>query len=345
MDDIVVLGSGRQHSSLDSYSYEFSEASGYPRVMLILDKGQLKSKYQGEPKVYTGEFPSYAGNGWAYNIRFGGRIFRELKEQLKNSVVHYTTFGLPILSENQKDIATIHDLFFLHEGDEAYRKFFNVSKRFLDRFRKFNHIIAPSKHVKKELEQYGFEGSISVIYISIPDEIRYTGGKASLRNKLHLPEDKKLILSVSSSLKRKNLEVVKQAMEKLGDEYRLVRVGPPLGNSINFASLSSSQLSELYNACDAMLFPTLGEGFGKPVIEAFRAGLPVIASNIEVMQEVADDAAVLVDPDVKGCVTGVKECLNDSETYMKRGFERAEMFTKDKFTKNVNNYYESILNS
>lgn len=343
MDRLVILGSGKQNSSLDSYSYEFSEASGYPRIMLILDKDQLNSAYKGDTTVFNGDFPRYAGNGWAYNIRFGSRVFRDLKEQLKSSIVHYTTFGLPILSSDPRDIATIHDLFFLHEGDEAYRKFFNVSKGFLERFKKFENVVAPSEHIKKELLEFGFEGKISVIYIAIPEGIQHTGNKVELRRKLNLPLDKKLILSVSSALKRKNLGVVRETMEALGDDYRLVRVGPPVGNSINLSSLSSEQLSDIYNACDAFFFPTLGEGFGKPVIEAFKAGIPVVASNIDVMKEVAGNAAVLVDPDVKGCISGIKECINGRDSYIKRGFERAELFSKEKFRANVTEYYNSIL--
>lgn len=343
MDNLVILGSGRENSSLDSYSYEFSEASGFYRIMLLLDRNQLNSNYRGNPAVYKGKFPKYAGAGWAYNIKFGRHVFKDLEKLVGNSVIHYTTFGLPILSSNPRDIVTIHDLFFLNENDESYRKNFNVSKKFVERFKKFNNIVAPSYYVKKELENFGFNGDISVIYIPVPDEIQHLKDKAGLRKKLNLPENKKLVLSVSSNLKRKNLPVIEKTMELLGNDFRLVRVGPPIRDSINFNSLSSEELSEVYNACDVLLFPTLMEGFGKPVIEAFKAGTPVVASNIEVMEEVAGDAALLVNPDARSCARGIKDVLDDYEFFIKKGFERAEFYSKEKFRNNVRQYYGAVL--
>ncbi|MBT7311180.1 glycosyltransferase family 4 protein, partial [bacterium] len=60
---------------------------------------------------------------------------------------------------------------------------------------------------------------------------------------------------------------------------------------------SQDKLIELYNSSSALLFPSLHEGFGFPILEAMASNLPVITSDRGAMKEVAGGAALLVDPD------------------------------------------------
>jgi len=60
--------------------------------------------------------------------------------------------------------------------------------------------------------------------------------------------------------------------------------------------VSDDTLAALYNGASVVLFPTLYEGFGLPVLEAFHCGAPVVTSNVSSLPEVAGDAALLVDP-------------------------------------------------
>ena len=61
--------------------------------------------------------------------------------------------------------------------------------------------------------------------------------------------------------------------------------------------MTDEQLVELYRGADCLLFPSLYEGFGFPVLEAMACGTPVVCANRTSLPEVAGDAAVLVDPD------------------------------------------------
>lgn len=342
MELVTIVGSGRQHSSLDAYSYEFSQASGFKRIMLRLDKNQLTSSYSGNLEVYDGLFVRGMGSGWAFNVQFGKYVFRKLRDKISESVVHYTTFGLPLLTQSYRDIVTIHDLFFLKKGDEAYGGVLNISEHFLKRFINFNNIVAPSYCVKNELEAYGFTGNIKVIYMPAPEGLIYMENKSYARSSLNLPESKKLILSISSNLKRKNLRTVVETMRMLGEEYHLVRVGSPVDGATNYANVSVDTLNRLYNACDVMLFPTLDEGYGKPVVEAFSTGLPVVASNIPIMREIANNSALLVDPTPKSCAEGVFEAIQNEDKLRKMGFERAKLFTREKFVSDVKSLYNSV---
>ncbi len=79
--------------------------------------------------------------------------------------------------------------------------------------------------------------------------------------------------------------------------------GPALAESVRAArrilrlpNASRAELDALYAQCDAFVFPSLYEGFGLPVLEAMRAGVPVITTNVSSLPEIAGDAALLVEP-------------------------------------------------
>lgn len=339
---ITVLGTGRRYSSLDSYAEEFSIAGHVPRIVLRLSKNQLSSEWENGTEIYNGFLKMPLTDGWAFNIMAGGLAFKSLKKRLAEGIVHYTTFGLPILTKGRDDIVTIHDLFFLDKQDEAYRGFMNISEHFLKRFRDFSNVLTPSFYIKEKLIKYGFSGEITPIYLPAQGGIKFTGSMVESRKRFKLPEDKKLVISISSNLRRKNVNTVIKTMKILGDGYRLVRVGPPLDGAFNFSSLPIADLNTLMNACDVMLFPTLDEGYGKPVVEAFAAGLPVVASRIQVMQEVAGDAAYLVTPVPHECATAVKEVISSKEEYRKMGLERSKLFSREKFAEKVSVYYDKV---
>jgi glycosyltransferase involved in cell wall biosynthesis len=100
----------------------------------------------------------------------------------------------------------------------------------------------------------------------------------------------------------------------LGDDIKLVLTGAPsdrmnelkqaahalgLGKHVRFAGfVVNAEFAALLNNCLAVIFPSLYEGFGMPVVEAMAAGCPVACSNITSLPEVAGDAALLFDPRV-----------------------------------------------
>ncbi len=136
------------------------------------------------------------------------------------------------------------------------------------------------------------------------------------------------LLMVGSSLPRKNRRLALRLLIELGDSspYSIVLAGAPLSSDdqsfINKYSLakqvhvivrpSHSLLNSLYCRAHALLFPSLSEGFGWPLIEAQACGCPVIASTTTSIPEVAGEAALYADPQDVTTFASHVQALEDS---------------------------------
>src|SRR5205807_67495 len=95
--------------------------------------------------------------------------------------------------------------------------------------------------------------------------------------------------------------------------------------------VSDAVLAGLYRDAVALCFPSLAEGFGLPVLEAMAAGLPVVASDLDVLREVAGDAAMFVPPGDVPMLRSALEQIVDDEPIQRRladaGRPRAARFS------------------
>ncbi|MEK7083620.1 MAG: glycosyltransferase family 1 protein, partial [Patescibacteria group bacterium] len=100
---------------------------------------------------------------------------------------------------------------------------------------------------------------------------------------------------------------------------------------IELGWISSEDLPYLMNAAEALVFPSLCEGFGMPILEAFACGTPVVASRGSVFQEVGGDAILSVDPlDEKDIARVIEKILADQSLRQEKirlGFERVKQFS------------------
>jgi glycosyltransferase involved in cell wall biosynthesis len=128
---------------------------------------------------------------------------------------------------------------------------------------------------------------------------------------------------------RKNLERLAQAASHAGVELRIV--GAPGWGSVESQSASfvaDEELARLYRGAAALVYPSLYEGFGLPVLEAMASGTPVVTSTGSAPAELADGAAVLVDPlDVDAIAAGIREAIVRRDELRAAGLERAKGFT------------------
>jgi len=103
----------------------------------------------------------------------------------------------------------------------------------------------------------------------------------------------------------------------------------------------------LLRNCEMLVYPSLYEGFGLPVLEGMAAGAPVITSNLSSMPEVAGDAAFLVDPNSVEAITLAIEQIIDDGTLIKRlqdaGPAQAALFTWQKMAYSTYRLYVDTL--
>lgn len=105
-----------------------------------------------------------------------------------------------------------------------------------------------------------------------------------------------------------------------------------LSDAVTFLGYTSERtLREHYSGAACLVLPSLGEGFGLPVLEAMACGTPVVAANASSLPEVVGDAALLVDPhDAVGLADAIYQVLTDRdlrEDLRHRGLRRAGLFT------------------
>jgi glycosyltransferase involved in cell wall biosynthesis len=102
----------------------------------------------------------------------------------------------------------------------------------------------------------------------------------------------------------------------------------------------------LYQNCYAMVYPSLFEGFGLPVLEAMSLGAPVISSNVTSMPEIAGDAALLVNPlddgDISSAMLNLARDSGLRASLIERGKERAKAFTWENAARIILECYRSL---
>lgn len=121
-------------------------------------------------------------------------------------------------------------------------------------------------------------------------------------------------------------------------EARIHLVGP----------VSKGDLNVLYHGAECLIHPSWHEGFGLTVLEAFGAGIPVVASNRGAIPEVAGDAAILLDPSDSPSVwaAGIQRARSqEREGLIAKGRERAKRFTWEESARIVAGVYRRILGS
>jgi len=210
-------------------------------------------------------------------------------------------------------------------------------------FRNFKNIIVPSNFTKKMLIYHGFDkNNITVIHHAVNPIFHPVQNKEKIRESLGLPKDKKIILSVSSLAPRKRPDIIKEISYNLPSDYLLVRVGEKIGKSVNFKGVDYKTLNNIYNASDVLLFPTEYEGFGRPIIEAFATELPVVTSNIEIMNEVTKGAAILCYNDAESMLRGIKEALNSKDELVEKMRIANKYYNIARFSREMSDYYSKI---
>lgn len=268
-----------------------------------------------------------------------------------------------------KTVTTIPDIAYEH-FPEAFPRRERAWMRSLirDSANRANHIITVSEHSKRDIVQtYGIpEDKVTVTYEGAGQEFR-PGDKRTAREEVarRYGITGEFVLYLGRLQARKNLTRVVEAFAKVrraGLRYKLVLAGRQdslfepvraricdlqMKNDVLLPGfLPAEDVPLFYNAAEVFLYPSLYEGFGLPVVEAMACGLPVITSQGSSLEEVAGDAALLVDPLSESSIAGaIQKILEDSALRLrlrKAGLIRSRLFNFDKTARQTMDVYESL---
>ncbi len=273
-------------------------------------------------------------------------------------------------------VSTIHDLAILKFPKNANPKIVKMHLKSFNILRKRKaHIIAVSHSTKKDIINILQIPAwrISVIHEALPVEIKQIGDHLidddakQIKHTLQL--NKPYLFFVGTREPRKNLLRIIQAWEPMKNDIQLIIAGDAgwdktsqkqknLSSSIKqllnhpqlkfLGKVTDSELAVLYSEASAFVYPSLYEGFGLPILEAFYHGAPVITSNNSSMIEVAGNAAELVNPEsVESIRLGIKNILNENlsqqQIRMQRMIIRLQMFNWDKTAEQTIEVYQKVL--
>jgi glycosyltransferase involved in cell wall biosynthesis len=153
------------------------------------------------------------------------------------------------------------------------------------------------------------------------------------------------VLAVGTLEPRKNLALVQQAARALAVPLRVVGAEGWGGVKIEgwLGRVSDDELAALYRGARCLVYPSLYEGFGLPVLEAMACGTPVVTSRGGGTEEVAGGAAVLVDPlDPAAIAAGVEDAVARRDELRAKGLERARAFSWDRVARDTWAVYERV---
>lgn len=223
-----------------------------------------------------------------------------------------------------KKVTTYHDVIPLKHPQWSKPSIVAVHKRRLRIVEKeIDIVIAVSESTKKDLLECSSipEDKIKVVYEAANKSFKpYSKEEVELFRKKHnLPDN--FLLAIGGIGGRRNLEKIKKA----ATGHQLIITGE------NLIGITFEEMPLLYNAADALVYCSLYEGFGLPILEAMQSGTPVVTSNRSSMKEIAGDAAVLVDPEDNDSIRdGVKKALGNTGDYRQKGLLRAKEFNWEK---------------
>lgn len=262
-------------------------------------------------------------------------------------VVHTSDWTEPPTRKAIK-VTTIHDLAPFKFPAETHPRIRAVHERKLEHAKhETRFYIVPSHAIKDELIEMGFkEDRIRVVYEAVSQSLMDVKPVeiTSLRTRFGIHSE--YLFAVGTS-PRKNVDRLVTAFKEVSEKIpQLVVVGEGKSTDqvIYTGRVSDEVLRALYTGASALTYPSLYEGFGLPILEAFNIGVPVVTSNVGSMKEIAGSGAVLVDPlDVSSISQGILKALSSRDQLIKKGKARAKDFSwKSTAAETIQIYEESI---
>ena len=296
--------------------------------------------------------------------------FKNVEEDISKqgiSIYHGLSNEVPDLPPTIKKVVTIHDVIF-HKLPKTFP--FIDRQMYAYKPKKACHvadaIIAVSEQTKQDLIELTKtpEEKIHVVYPTWNREYEHECNyvlKEEYFARYGLPRD--FVLYVGAISKRKNFLRLLQAMmlpenqdkhlvavSNGGDEYgaaeEFIYDKELEGRVFFLKDLPWYELPIIYHMSQGLVYPSMYEGFGLPILEALRCGKPVITSNLSSMPEVGGDACIFIDPtnveEISAAINFIYYNIDLAKEIKQKALHQIQKFNPEKMTEKMMNVYKSL---
>lgn len=281
---------------------------------------------------------------WTH-VRFAAELWRN-----RPAVTWVPAHTLPRFFPG-KSVVTVHDLGYIHfpyAHPEKERRYLDWSTR--HSANRATLIMADSIATQRDLTAvYGISAEkVRVVYPGVDENLHPVSDPqklAAIRQKYGLPPH--YLIFIGTLQPRKNIERLVEAFAQWRAESGQNGVALALAGSTGWlyepewsegvdgvkrlGYVDDADISALYSGAIGLVFPSLYEGFGFPVVEAMRCEIPVLCSNTSSLPELAGEAAILVDPlNIDAISQGINQLVEDAvlrKNLIERGKIQVQKFT------------------
>ena len=255
--------------------------------------------------------------------------------------------------------------------DFTAERYFKGMRRYIHQKRKKNALlhghglICISHNTKSDLLRlYPFadEKKIRVIYCGVSNDFGVLPKSAiDLHFKYTDVVKGKPVLYVGSRASYKNFPIAAQAVSLLNDDFKLLIIGDKLSNKETafldkvlknryccVTGIDHKTLNIFYNLSHCFIYPSGYEGFGIPLLEAMKAGCPVVTTNKSSIPEVVGEAAIMVDEISPAHFAEAILKLSDEQVrtqFIDRGLQQSTKFSWNKCYDEVKGFYKELYDS
>ena len=301
-----------------------------------------------------------------------------LKEQILfpedlrfQELFHSPHYNIPLRFRNRL-VVTIHDLNHLEFPENLASPLHRAYAKYMyhEIAVRADHIITDSRKIKNDvMEKLGVEENrITVIPLGVSRNFQPCSDEEKIRDfreKHQIPERYLFVMGINKP--HKNFRFLFRALRGLWESKKLklplVIAGPGDKGKRDIVNLSNEEGVQqyiypagsftrdeapiLYQGAEALIFPSLYEGFGLPPLEAMKMDVPVLASNREPMTEVIGEAGIYFDPeseeDLQTKLTELFENPGKKKEFVQKGRENLKRFDWKKTAEKTLDIYRRVI--